>query len=73
MTTSSSDQTASTLASELIWRNGCQGGGVRFSTAAGLGGSAEGAAALADARRAVRLIFAGWVPQDRVSSGEPAL
>ena len=29
---------------------------------------AEGAAGLAGARRAVRLIFAGWVPQDRVSS-----
>jgi hypothetical protein len=31
------------------------------------------AVAGACARRAVRLIFAGWVPQDRVSSGEPAV
>ena len=31
-------------------------------------GSAEEAAVLACARRAVRLICAGWVPQDRVSS-----
>ena len=36
--------------------------------AAGQEGSTEGAAVLAGARRAVRPIFAGWVPQDRVSS-----
>jgi hypothetical protein len=30
--------------------------------------SVKGAAGLVGARRAVRLICAGWVPQDRVSS-----
>jgi hypothetical protein len=34
----------------------------------GVEGSAQGAAVLAGARRAVRLIYAGWVPRDRVSS-----
>jgi hypothetical protein len=43
------------------------GGHGRSSVLRGMS-SAEGAAALVGARRAVRLIFAGWVPQDRVSS-----
>ena len=53
--------------SELIWRRVCQVPSCRFSSA-GCGCSAEEAAVLAGARRAVRLICAGWVPQDRVSS-----
>jgi len=51
----------------LIWGSGCQELTVG-SSLVGCGGSAEGAAGLAGARRVVRLIFAGWVPQDQVSS-----
>jgi hypothetical protein len=52
----------------LIWRSSCQAGNVKGWMAAGWVSSVEEAAVLAGARRAVRLIFAGWVPQDRVSS-----
>ena len=51
--------------SDLIWRVVCQELTVRSRWC---GASAEGAAGLAGARRLVRLISAGWVPQDRVSS-----
>jgi len=51
----------------LIWGRGCQGLAGGWMSAR-LEGSAEGAAGLAVARRVVRLIFAGWVPQDQVSS-----
>ena len=50
---------------DLIWRVVCQG--LRLERGWS-GGSAEGAAGLAGARRLVRLICAGWVPQDRFSS-----
>jgi hypothetical protein len=53
---------------KLIWRCGCQGLPFEVWWSARRLGSAEGAAGLAGARRAVRLIFAGQVPQDRVSS-----
>ena len=51
----------------LIWGRGCQGLAGGWVSARSEG-SAEGAAGLAVARRVVRLIFAGWVPQDQVSS-----
>jgi hypothetical protein len=57
----------------LIWRNACQARVVGSSVTTGKWGSAEGGAGLAGARRAVRLMYAGQLPQDRVSSGEPAL
>src|SRR2546425_6448839 len=60
-----SDRCESKLAN-LIWRGVCQGGdagGVLVGA-----GSAWEAAGLADARRLVRLIFAGWVAQDRGSA-----
>jgi hypothetical protein len=51
----------------LIWGLGSGHWSILSSVIVRLG-SVEGAAGLAGARRAVRLIFAGWVPQDRVSS-----
>ena len=51
----------------LIWRSRCQGLDFTGWIAARVS-SAEEAAVLAGARRAVKLIYADWVPQDRISS-----
>ena len=56
----------------LIWPSFCQAGSTKGPRRAGLL-LVEGAAGRACARRAVSLICAGWVPQDRVSSSEPAV
>lgn len=47
---------------------GLSSGQHRMPAAGRVSLSVKGAAGLAGARRAVRLICAGWLPQDRVSS-----
>ncbi len=55
------------LGLQLIWLDVCQVGSTESPAVRGFCVAWE-AADLAVARRAVRLICAGWLPQDRVSS-----
>jgi hypothetical protein len=52
----------------LIWTFVCQVPSTGCPRLGRASLSVKGAAGLAGARRAVRLICAGWLPQDRVSS-----
>jgi hypothetical protein len=52
----------------LIWTAVCQVASTGCPRLGRASVSVKGAAGLAGARRAVRLIYAGWLPQDRVSS-----
>jgi hypothetical protein len=52
----------------LIWTAVCQVASTGCPRLGRASVSVKGAAGLAGARRAVRLICAGWLPQDRVSS-----
>ena len=58
------------LVDQLIWTSVCQVGSTKGPLMRAFL-LVEGAAGRAGARRAVRLIFAGWLPQDRVSSQSP--
>jgi hypothetical protein len=55
-------------ARELIWTWVCQVSSIGCPWRGRVSWSVKGGAGLAGARRAVRLICVGWVPQDRVSS-----